>query len=310
MKKISIITPCYNEELGIEEAYLAVKRVIENLNGYTYEHIFTDNHSTDRTVEILREIAKRDKNVKVIINSRNFGLSRSPYNAVMQTAGDVVIPIDADLQSPPEMIPTLLAKWEQGWKMVLAIRKQSKDNFFMKILRKTYYKIISNISSTEQIQNFTGFGLFDRVVIEALRSLKDPNPYFRGLIAEIGYDKCFVEYTQPARKHGNSKNSMYALFDFAMIGITKNSKLPLRLASMFGFFCSILSLGIAIVYLVLKLLYWDSFSLGLAPLVVGLFFFISIQLFFLGVAGEYIGTVLDHVRAHPLVQEQERINFD
>lgn len=310
MKKISIITPCFNEELGIEEAYLVVKNVIDNMNGYTYEHIFTDNHSTDRTVDILRKIAKKDKNVKVIVNSRNFGLSRSPYNALMQTTGDVVIPIDADLQSPPEMIPTLVSKWEEGWKMVIAVRKQSKDNLLMKLLRKTYYKIISQISSTEQIQNFTGFGLFDRKIIESLRSLKDPNPYFRGLIAEIGYDKCFVEYTQPARKHGKSKNSMYALFDFAMIGITKNSKLPLRMASLLGFICSLLSLTVALVYLVLKLIYWESFSLGVAPLIVGLFFFISVQLFFLGIAGEYIGTVLDHVRAHPLVQEQERINFE
>lgn len=310
MKLISIVTPCFNEEQNVENLYLQVKSVFDTLPEYRYEHIFIDNNSTDQTVEILREICKRDFKVKMIVNVRNFGHIRSPYYGVLQSYGDAVIPIVADLQDPPTMIVDFISKWEDGFKIVIGIKKQSKENKIMFMIRKIFYNIIFKISETEQIKNFTGFGLYDKQFIEILRTLDEPYPYFRGLITELGFNRTEITYTQPAREKGKTKNNFYTLYDIAMLGFVSHSKLPLRLASFIGFGVSTLSFLIAIIYLVYKLVFWNNFSVGMAPLVIGIFFFAGVQLFFLGIIGEYIGAIFTQVKKRPLVIEKERINFD
>ena len=310
MPFISINTPCYNEEDNIEALYAEVKRIMGKMEGYTYEHLFIDNFSTDHTVEKLRYIAERDKNVKVIVNMRNFGQVRSPYHAFLQARGEAVITLVADFQDPPAMIPDLLMKWEAGYKVVLGVKKNSLETPSMFALRTLYYRTLQRLSDVELIENFTGFGLYDRQVIEDLRLVNDPYPYFRGLIAELGYPRAELEYVQPARKRGITKNNFYTLYDVAMLGVTNHSKVPLRLAAMLGFISSAFCILVAFFYLIYKLLFWSSFSLGLAPLVVGIFFFSSVQLFFLGIVGEYIGAIYTHVRKMPYVIERERINFE
>jgi glycosyltransferase involved in cell wall biosynthesis len=310
MKKISIVTPCYNEEENVFKLYEAVKEVMSSLHNYEYEHIFIDNSSVDRTEQILREIAKKDRNIKVILNSRNFGHIRSPYYGLLNAHGDAVLSIVADFQDPPSMITEFIRKWEQGFKIVIGVKSRSKENRLMYFIRKSYYKLVRNISEIELIDNFTGFGLYDKKIIETLREVKDPYPYFRGLICEIGFKRAIIEFTQPRRERGVTKNNFYSLYDMAMLGITSNSKVPLRLATMAGFSIGILSLIVAIIYFVLKLLNWNQFTLGLAPLVIGLFFFSSVQLFFIGIIGEYIAVINTKVTNRPLVIERERINFD
>ena len=309
MKLISIVTPCHNEEGNIETLYRQVKAVFDQLKDYTYEHIFIDNASKDKTVAILKEIASKDKNIKIIVNTRNFGHIRSPYHALFQTKGDAVISIVADLQDPPQMIIEFLKKWEEGYKIVMGIKTQSEESSIMFGGRKTFYALISKLSDVEMIKNFTGFGLYDKQVIDILRNLNDPYPYFRGLIADIGFEVARIEYKQPARKKGITKNNFYTLYDLAMLGITNHSKVPLRLATMFGFSLSFLSLLVAFGYFVYKIIFWKSFSVGIAPVVIGLFFFSSVQLFFLGLVGEYIGSIHTQVLKRPLVIEKERINF-
>ena len=309
MKLISIITPCYNEEENVEDVYREVKKVFDSLKGYTYEHIFIDNASKDKTVSILKDIAKDDKNVKVIINTRNFGHIRSPYHALLQAKGDAVISIVADLQDPPQKIIEFLKKWEEGYKIVIGIKTHSEESAIMFGGRKIFYTLISKLSDVELIRNFTGFGLYDKKVIDIIRNLDDPYPYFRGIIADIGFDVAKIEYKQPARKRGITKNNFYTLYDIAMLGITNHSKVPLRLAAMVGFSLSIISLFVACGYLIYKLIFWKSFSVGIAPVVIGLFFFASVQLFFLGLVGEYIGSIHTQVLKRPLVIEKERINF-
>ena len=309
MKLISIITPCYNEEENVEDVYREVKKVFDSLKGYTYEHIFIDNASKDKTVSILKDIAKDDKNVKVIINTRNFGHIRSPYHALLQAKGDAVISIVADLQDPPHMITEFLKKWEEGYKIVIGIKTHSEESAIMFGVRKIFYTLISKLSDVELIRNFTGFGLYDKKVIDIIRNLDDPYPYFRGIIADIGFDVAKIEYKQPSRKRGITKNNFYTLYDIAMLGITNHSKVPLRLAAMVGFSLSIISLSVAFGYLIYKLIFWKSFSVGIAPVVIGLFFFASVQLFFLGLVGEYIGSIHTQVLKRPLVIEKERINF-
>jgi glycosyltransferase involved in cell wall biosynthesis len=309
MKLISIITPCYNEEENVEDVYREVKKVFDSLKGYTYEHIFIDNASKDKTVSILKDIAKDDKNVKVIINTRNFGHIRSPYHALLQAKGDAVISIVADLQDPPHMITEFLKKWEEGYKIVIGIKTHSEESAIMFGVRKIFYTLISKLSDVELIRNFTGFGLYDKKVIDIIRNLDDPYPYFRGIIADIGFDVAKIEYKQPSRKRGITKNNFYTLYDIAMLGITNHSKVPLRLAAMVGFSLSIISLFVACGYLIYKLIFWKSFSVGIAPVVIGLFFFASVQLFFLGLVGEYIGSIHTQVLKRPLVIEKERINF-
>jgi polyisoprenyl-phosphate glycosyltransferase len=310
MKLISILTPCYNEEENVENVYQQVKAVFDHLKDYKYEHLFIDNASKDRTVSILKEIASKDKNVKVIVNTRNFGHIRSPYHALFQTRGDAVISIVADLQDPPEMIAEFLRKWEEGYKIVIGIKIQSDESPIMFRIRKMFYELISKLSEVEMIKNFTGFGLYDKQIVEILRNLNDPYPYFRGIIADIGFDVARIEYKQPAREKGITKNNFYTLYDMAMLGITNHSKVPLRLATMLGFSLSIVSLLVAFGYLVYKLIFWKSFSVGIAPVVIGLFFFASVQLFFLGLVGEYIGSIHTQVLKRPLVIEKERINFE
>jgi glycosyltransferase involved in cell wall biosynthesis len=309
MKTITVVTACYNEEENIAEVYRQVKQVFaEKLPQYRYEHLFIDNASKDKTVDILREIAAQDKQVQVIVNTRNFGHIRSPFHALIQAKGDAVISLVADLQDPPSLIPELVAQWEKGTKMVLAVKAQSSETPLMWIVRKAFYEFISRLSDIELTKNHTGFGLYDQVVIQKLREIGDPYPYFRGLISDLGYDSVKVSYHQPVRKRGITKNNFYTLYDMAMLGITNHSKVPLRLATMTGFAMAFLSFLVALGYLVYKLIYWDRFTVGTAPVAIGLFFFASVQLFFIGIIGEYIGSIQTQVMKRPLVVEKERIN--
>jgi glycosyltransferase involved in cell wall biosynthesis len=312
MKKIlSIVTPCYNEEAGIRECYLTVKKFFEEeLPEYDYEHLFIDNCSQDKTANILRNIAANDNRVKVIINSRNFGPAHSPYHAMLESTGDAYIPIVADLQTPVKLIADFVRRWEEGYDMVLGIRVGMSEAAWLRIARSAYYKIMSRLSHIDHYQGFIGYGLFDRKTIDAIRSLGDPKPYFRGIISEIGFKKTFVEYVQPPRKHGKSQWRFLDLFDYAILGMVSCSKVPLRVMTVVGFTVSVFSFLIGLGYLVVKLIYWNTFALGMAPVLIGTFFLASIQLFFLGLLGEYIGVIFDYVRKRPLVIEQERINFD
>jgi glycosyltransferase involved in cell wall biosynthesis len=310
MPLISIVTPCFNEEENVLELFQAVKKIFHNLPNYTYEHIFIDNASTDKTVEILKKIANDNPQVKIIVNTRNFGQIRSPIHATFQAKGDAVIGIVADFQDPPELIPQYIKKWEEGYKIVIAVRAKTEESFLFSTIRKTYYKIIGNLSDIEMVQNFTGSGLYDRKVIEIIKKIDDPYPYFRGLICDIGFERAVILYNQPVRKRGITKNNFYTLYDLAMLGITNHSKVPLRLATMTGFAVAMLSLFFALAYFIYKLIFWQSFSVGIAPLVIGLFFFSSIQLFFIGIIGEYIGAIHTQVHKRPLVIEKERVNFD
>ena len=309
MKTITVVTACYNEEENIAEVYRQVKQVFaEKLPQYQYEHLFIDNASKDKTVDILREFSAQDKRVKVIVNTRNFGHIRSPFHALIQAKGDAVISLVADLQDPPSLIPELVAQWEKGTKMVLAVKAQSSETPLMWIVRKAFYEFISRLSDIELTKNHTGFGLYDQVVIQKLREIGDPYPYFRGLISDLGYDSVKVSYHQPVRKRGITKNNFYTLYGMAMLGITNHSKVPLRLATMTGFAMAFLSFLVALGYLVYKLIYWDRFTVGTAPVAIGLFFFASVQLFFIGIIGEYIGSIHTQVMKRPLVVEKERIN--
>jgi polyisoprenyl-phosphate glycosyltransferase len=308
MKKISIVTPCFNEETNVLELYERINYVMKNFD-YEYEHIFIDNASLDGTVKILRDLASRDNRVKVILNSRNFGHIRSPFYGLLQASGDAVIEMASDLQDPPEKIPEFIQKWELGSKIVVGIKSKSEESGLFYFFRSIYYRVLRKLSDTQLIDNFTGFGLYDKQVIEILRKFDDPYPYFRGLIADIGFEYARVEFTQPRRKRGISKNNFYTLYDMAMLGVTSYTKIPLRLATMVGFLSAILSFLVGLVYLVYKLIDWQNFSLGLAPVIIGLFFMGSIQLFFLGMVGEYIGSIYTLAVRRPLVIEKERINF-
>ena len=310
MKTISIVTGCYNEEENVEELYNRVRQAMVEAGRYRYEHIFIDNSSEDRTVEVLKDIARRDHNVKVIVNARNFGHIRSPYHALMQAQGDAVISIVADLQDPPSLIPKMIAKWEEGYSMVLCIKKSSEENSLMFWVRKQYYQLVQRLSQIQTFQNFTGFGLYDRKVIETVRSFGDSYPYFRGMIAEVGLPHFELYYDQPARKGGITKNNFYSLYDLAMLGITNLSKVPLRLVTALGFVSSILSLLAGLGYFAYKLLFWNNFSVGIPPLIIGLFFLGSVQLLSMGILGEYLGAIHTQVQKRPHVIEKERVNFE
>ena len=307
---ISVVSPCFNEEDNVEEVYRQVKEIFAGLPRYRYEHIFIDNASRDRTVQILKRLAKDDGNLKIIVNSRNFGHIKSPYHGLLQAKGDAVILLVSDLQDPPAMIRDFIEKWEEGYKVVLGVKTQSKETPAMFLVRKMYYEFIGRLSEIELTKNNTGFGLYDRRIIEILREVNDPYPYFRGLVSEIGFESAKIEYTQPARERGITKNNFYTLYDIAMLGITNHSKVPLRLAAMLGFLMSAVSLLIAVGYFIAKLIFWNQFSLGVAPLVIGLFFFSSVQLFFICIIGEYVGSIHTQVLKRPLVIEKERVNFD
>lgn len=308
MKTISIVTPCFNEEGNVQELYDRIKKVMAGFD-YQYEYIFIDNASTDGTVAHLRQLAEQDKRVKVIVNTRNFGHIRSPYYGLLQAHGDVVISMASDLQDPPERISDFIRKWEEGYKIVVGVKTQSQESGLFYFLRTMYYRVLRKLSDVELIEHFTGFGLYDQQVIEILRNLHDPYPYFRGLIAEIGFPIARIEFVQPRRVSGITKNNFYTLYDMAMLGLTSYTKIPLRLATMLGFLTAGISFLTGLAYLVYKLIFWAEFSVGLAPVVIGLFFLGSVQLIFLGVIGEYIGSIYTQVIHRPLVIEKERINF-
>jgi len=309
MKKlISIVTPTFNEEKNI---YSLTKEISIQMNNsdFDYEHIIIDNASTDNTQEVIRKLCLENKKVKAIFNNRNFGHIRSPYYAILQTKGDAVILLAADGQDPPELIVKLIEKWNHGSDVVLLKRKSSKTNFFLEYIKILFYKIINLLSEIPLLEKTTGSGIFDKKIIEELRKIEEPYPYFRGLIMELTNKIDFVEFDQPHRKYGQSKNNFFTLFDNAMLGVIKHSKLPLRLMIIIGFMFSFLACIVGIFFFVYKLLFWDSFQLGLAPIILGLFFGISFQILLLGIIGEYVGFTLTQVRKFPLVIEKERINF-
>ena len=309
MKKIiSVVTPLFNEADNVEDLCNRIAAVMQTLP-YDYEHLCIDNCSQDSTVALLRERAASDPRLRVIVNARNFGHIRSPYHALLQASGDAVVVIAGDLQDPPEMISEFIAKWEEGFKTVMAVKPESEESSLMFFIRKLYYKLVNRISEVSLINNATGAGLFDRDVIEILRKIDDPYPYMRGLVCEIGYPIATVPFKQPRRTRGVTSQNFYTLYDIAMLGITKHSKVPLRLMAMLGFALAIVSLLAAFGYLLAKLLFWDKFQFGTAPILIGMFLFGAIQMLFLGMLGEYIASIQTQVRKLPLVVESERINF-
>lgn len=309
MKKISVVSGCYNEEENLEELVRRVWSVADKFPTYDWEYIIIDNCSTDRTEEILRRMAASDRRIKVIFNTRNFGHIRSPYYGMLQARGDAMIYLASDLQDPPEYIEQFIPQWEAGFKVVAAIKNESEESPLFFLIRRTYYHLVSSLAEIDLLKNFTGFGLYDKVVVDHLRSLDDPYPYHRGIISELGYPIAKIPFFQPRRKRGFSKNNFYTLFDIAMLGFTSHTKVPLRLAIMLGFATAVASFAMGLIYLMLKLFYWHSFVIGQAPIVVGLFFLGSIQLLFIGILGEYIGAVHTKVTRRPLVVERERLNF-
>ena len=309
MKKISFVTPCYNEEGNVEPLAEAILEQMRAFPQYSYDHIYIDNCSTDGTEQKLRRLAAEDKKIKVILNARNFGHIRSPFHGLLQADGDAVVYMVSDFQDPPELIPKLIKLWEGGAKAVLGIKDTSDESGVMFFLRKLYYRLVEKLADVATYQNFTGFGLYDRKIVDYCRELHDPYPYFRGIIAEVGLPVEEIHYHQPKRPRGITKNNFYTLYDMAMLGITNHSKIPLRLATMSGFVMSLMSLLAGLGYFVLKLLLWKQFPIGIAPLVIGLFLFASVQLLFIGILGEYIGSIHTQVLRKPLVVERERINF-
>ena len=309
MKKISVLTPTFNEEENIELLYKKIKEQFSSLN-YDYEHIVIDNNSTDRTIPILRNLCQKDKRLKVIINNKNYGQLNSPFYGLLQTNNDATIVLTADFQDPIEIIPNLINLWEQGNRVVLTQKIKTNEKFLMKFVRKSYYKILSKFSQNNLTINTTGSGIYDKEIISIFRSIKDPIPYLRGLVSEIEGNIKLLEYEQPQRKYGKSKNNIFSLIDVGMLGFVKHSKLPLRLTIIFGFILSFTSIIVSVIFFLYKLFFWDSFDLGIAPIIIGFFFISAIQMILLGFVGEYISTTLAHVRNLPLVIEKERINFE
>lgn len=310
MKHITVVTPCYNEEDNVEEVYRQTRAIFADIEGVTYEHLFIDNFSSDRTPELLRAMAAADPTVKVILNARNFGHIRSPYHGLLQARGDAAILLVSDLQDPPELMKDFVGQWLKGAKLVVGVKPSADESGLMFAIRRMYYRTVTRIADVKLVQNFTGFGLYDRKVLEQLRKIDDPYPYLRGLISEVGFEPVQIPYNQPRRKRGITKNNFYTLYDIAMLGITSHSRVPLRIATMAGFVLSGVSLVISLIYLVLKLVFWKEFSAGTAPILIGMFFFASVQLFFIGLLGEYVGAILTHVMKRPLVVERERINMN
>jgi glycosyltransferase involved in cell wall biosynthesis len=304
---ISIVTPCFNEQDNVEALH---SQIVEVMSGYEFEHIYIDNASTDHTVQILRRMAEQDSRIKVIVNTRNFGYIRSSFHGILQARGDAVICMASDLQDPPSLIKDFIKKWQEGWKVVVGVKSSSEENPIVYAIRSMYYRTLDKLANIHLIEHFTGFGLYDREVVEVLRKIDDPYPYLRGLIADIGFENTKVEFKQPKRKCGNSHSDLYTLFDTAMLGLTNNTKVPLRLATIAGFFIASLSFLVGLFYLIYKLAYWRDFEIGLAPLVVGFFFLGGIQLFFMGIIGEYVGAIHTQVQHRPLVIEKERVNFE
>ena len=311
MKKISIMIPCYNEEenvVPISEA--VVRELTDSLPEYDYEILFIDNDSKDNTRPLLREICKNNPKIKAIFNVKNFGQFNSPYYGMLQTTGDCTICMCCDFQDPVEMIPKLVHEWENGYKIVCAIKTTSKENKIMRFLRTCYYKLIRKMSDVEQIEHFTGFGLYDKSFIEVLRNLKDPSPFLRGIVAELGYRRKDIPYEQAKRRAGKTHNNFYTLYDAAMLSFTSYTKIGLRLATFCGIGVGFVSFLVGMVYLILKLIMWDNFPMGMAPVLIGMCFLGSVQLFFIGLLGEYVLNINTRVMNRPLVIEEERINFN
>ena len=309
-KIISIMTQCYNEQENIKGVYRAIKEISKNLKNYQFEHLFIDNNSNDDSKIILEEIANKDKSVKVIFNTRNFGQIRSGIHALLQTSGSAVIVLDSDLQDPVELIYEFIKYWENGYKIVIGIKSDQNENIIMKSIRRFYYSLIKKFANIDHIPNFTSFGLYDREFIEIIREIKDPYPYFRGLVSEIGLERKEISYYKGKRIKGYSKSNFYTLFETALQGFCNYSMVPLRLATFSGFMIGFLSIIIAFIYLLWKIIYWNEFQMGIAPIVIATFFFGSVQLIFIGILGEYLGAIFTQVKNRPYVIERKRINFD
>lgn len=311
MKKVSVVVPTYNESGNVIPMAERIAEIFKNeLPKYDYELIFIDNFSKDNTRAEIMAACKKNKKVKAIFNAKNFGWMKSPFYGAIQSTGDCTVLMCADFQEPPEMIPKFVAAWEEGYRIVVGIKTTSKESKIKYWIRSQYYKIMKKMSDVEQIEHFTGFGLYDRSFVNVMREIKDPMPYIRGIVSELGYERKEIEYEQQERKHGKSKGSFFALYDTAMLGITSYTKNGLRIATFLGFFLSTISLVIAFVYLILKLVYWNNFPMGTAPILIGVFFMGSVQLFFIGLLGEYIMNINTRVMGRPLVVEERRINFD
>lgn len=310
MKTISVLIPCYNEEENVVSMSEALVGLFEEkLSSYDYEIIFIDNNSADNTKSLLRDICKVNKNIKAIFNAKNFGQFNSPYYGILQTSGDCTILLCCDFQDPLELIPEMVGEWEAGNKIIAMQKNHSEENKFIYFLRSCYYEIIHKFSDVEQIQHFTGFGLYDSSFVEVLRKIKDPTPFLRGIVAELGYKIKVIPYTQKKRRGGVSKNNFSTLYDAAMLSLTSYTKIGLRIATFMGFSIAVLSFVIGLAYLILKLVYWDRFVAGTAPVVVGIFFFGACIMIFLGIIGEYIISMNQRIMNRPLVIEEERINF-
>jgi len=310
MKKfVSIVAPTFNEEENVKELYDRVRIVMQSEVNYDYELLIIDNNSSDKTVSILKSIAKKDKRLKVIVNSRNFGHIRSPYWGITQSSGDATIYLASDLQNPPEFIPEFLRHWEQGSKVVLAVNSDSNDRFLYSFLRKMFYKVLDKISDVNLTRGTSGFGLYDRVVIDLVREVNDPYPYLRGLVDEIGYQIKLIHFDLPKRKRGLSKNNFSTVYDLAMLGMVSHSKVPLRIASFLGILIGLFSLLTGFIFLILKILFWDNFVAGIAPFAIISFMFLGVLLISIGILGEYVGSILTYVKNRPIVVEKERINF-
>ncbi len=310
MKKVSVLVPCYNEEENVIPMSQALTKLFEEqLTQYDYEIVFIDNCSQDTTRDKLRMICAGNKKIKAILNAKNFGQFNSPYYGMLQTTGDCVICMCCDFQDPIEVVPEFLKAWEEGYRIVCGIKATSRENGIMRFLRTCYYKAIKKMSQVEQIEHFTGFGLYDKSFIEVLRNLDDPTPFLRGIVAELGFKRKDIEYEQQRRRAGKTHNNWYSLYDAAMLSFTSYTKVGLRVATIMGFLCSVISLAVAVFYLVMKLTHWSEFQAGMAPVTIGVFLMGSIQLFFIGLVGEYIMNINTRVMKRPLVVEEERINF-
>ena len=311
MKKISIMVPCYNEEENVVPLSEEIIKMFDrDLPNYEYDILFIDNASTDTTRVKLRAICENNKKIRAIFNAKNFGQFNSPYYGILQTTGDCTIPVCADFQDPIELIPQMVKKWEEGFKIICAVKSKSKESKIMYFLRSVYYKMIKKMSSAEQIEHFTGFGLYDKSFVKVLRDLKDPIPFIRGIVGELGYKRTEIEYVQPKRRAGKTHNDFYSLYDAAMLSFTSYTKIGLRIATFIGAICSGISVIVGFVYLILKIIYWNRFPAGMAPLIILVSFMSSIQLFFIGLMGEYILSMNKRLMNRPLVIEEERINFD
>lgn len=310
-KLISIISPTFNEEDNVDELYKKIVSAIDPLsNKYDFEILIIDNNSSDNTVEKLRAIAKHDKRLKVIVNMRNFGHIRSPLHAFMQSSGDATIYLASDLQDPPEMLPEFISHWEKGFKLVMAIKPKSEGNRVINLLRRAYYKLLESSTDVPIVKDATGFGLYDREILRHIAEINDPYPYFRGLVSELGYPIKTIVFDQPKRVRGVSKNNFYTLYDIAWLGFVGHSKVPIRISAFIGFLLGLISIITAGLFIIIKLLFWNYIPIGIAPIIIGMFFFFGMQFIFIGILGEYVGAILTYLQKRPVVIEKERINFE